>query len=208
MKICKKCGIEKELSGYHKKSEVIDGLQPICKECDKIEKKKYYNKNKERLLNKSKIRYKNNEEQEKLARKMHYLKNKEQVSIDKKKYYETNKEQILNRHSKNKEHRNNYGRKWQIANPGKVNANAAKRRAAKLQRTPKWLTKEDFKKIEAIYKLASTIQKLTSILYDVDHIIPLQGKAVSGLHVPWNLQIITKEENVKKKNKLLIEGAL
>lgn len=77
----------------------------------------------------------------------------------------------------------------------------AKRRAAKLQRTPKWLTKEDFVCIQRIYRKAQAATKRIGVLYHVDHIYPLQGRKVSGLHVPGNLQILTAEENVRKNNK-------
>lgn len=62
------------------------------------------------------------------------------------------------------------------------------------QATPKWLTEEDKKKIKALKQLAKELHKT------VDHIVPLQGKRVSGLHVPWNLQILSKEENSYKYN--------
>lgn len=64
-------------------------------------------------------------------------------------------------------------------------------RAKKLQRTPKWANLE---KIREIYKNCPEG-------YHVDHIIPLQGEKVSGLHVPENLQYLTAEENLSKSNK-------
>lgn len=67
----------------------------------------------------------------------------------------------------------------------------ARRKAKKLQRTPAWANLE---KIKNIYQLCPEG-------HHVDHIIPLQGKLVSGLHVPENLQYLTKEENLKKGNK-------
>jgi 5-methylcytosine-specific restriction endonuclease McrA len=87
-------------------------------------------------------------------------------------------------------------RAWYRANPDKRIALNAKRYAAKLQRTLHGLTKEHYKEIYSFYK---ECKKLGSD-YCVDHIIPLQGETVSGLHVPWNLQILTKSENSRKSN--------
>ena len=92
--------------------------------------------------------------------------------------------------------------KWAKANPGKKNAANAKRLAAKKQRTPKWLTKEQYAQIEQMYILAKELQWLSEELLEVDHIIPIQGKNVSGLHVPWNLQILTQRQNIIKSNKV------
>ena len=76
----------------------------------------------------------------------------------------------------------------------------ALRRAAKLQRIPAWLTDKHRKEIAAIYKQAAQITAHTGIAHHVDHILPLQGKNISGLHVPSNLQILTATENKSKGN--------
>ena len=90
---------------------------------------------------------------------------------------------------------------WKKANPAKVAAQTVKRYAAKLQRTPKWLSKEQLKEIEEFYIDAHAIQGFSGIPQNVDHIVPLQGENVSGLHVPWNLQIMYGPENWRKRNK-------
>jgi len=87
-------------------------------------------------------------------------------------------------------------------NAGKINAATAKRRAAKLLATPKWLTAEQLKEIEQFYILAKELETLNNVKYHVDHIVPLQGLNVSGLHVPWNLQVIKAHDNISKGNKL------
>ncbi len=83
-----------------------------------------------------------------------------------------------------------------------MNARCMKRYAAKIQATPKWLTKAHFKEMEWFYIEAARLTKETGIKHEVDHIVPLQGENVRGLHVPWNLQILTKSENIIKGNKL------
>ena len=58
------------------------------------------------------------------------------------------------------------------------------------------------KEIGAIYEEARRITAETGVLHVVDHIWPLKHPLCCGLHVPWNLQIITGVENDKKGNKL------
>lgn len=85
-------------------------------------------------------------------------------------------------------------------NPAKHTALEMKRRALKLQRSPKWLTSLHFNQIQMFYDAAAKLSKEFGIKMSVDHILPLQGKIVSGLHVPWNLQVISIKENCSKNN--------
>lgn len=85
-------------------------------------------------------------------------------------------------------------RLWVLANPGKANAITAKRRSAKLKRTPNW---SEYEAIKQFYINCPSG-------HQVDHIIPLQGELVSGLHVLGNLQYLTATENARKKNKFFI----
>lgn len=93
------------------------------------------------------------------------------------------------------------GRNWRKNNPEKNVAKTAKRNAAKLQRTPVWLNAGHWLEIASIYELCSAWRGI-GFDYHVDHIIPLQGKSVSGMHVPWNLQILNAKENISKGNRV------
>jgi hypothetical protein len=91
--------------------------------------------------------------------------------------------------------------KWKKENPDKVNAQRARRRAAKLNRMLKW-GKEYLKpEIDNWYRRAKLATIFMEEPYEVDHIEPLQGKDVSGLHVPWNLTLLTQSENASKGNR-------
>jgi hypothetical protein len=80
-------------------------------------------------------------------------------------------------------------------NSGKARADRAKRHATKLQATPKWITKEQLNEMWQFYSNCPEG-------YEVDHIVPLRGKQVKGLHIIWNLQYLPKEENRRKSNKI------
>jgi len=85
-----------------------------------------------------------------------------------------------------------------LHNRDKLKARTSLNRAKRLKRAPKWA---NLKKIERIYMLAQWASRFTNEPLEVDHIIPLQGEMVSGLHVEDNLQIIPRSENRRKKNK-------
>ncbi len=93
--------------------------------------------------------------------------------------------------------------RYKADKPGKVRADTVKRRTAKMPRTPAWLTADDLWVIEQAYELAALRTKLFGFSWHVDHVLPLQGKKVSGLHVPNNLQVIPWNDNVSKSNKFL-----
>lgn len=79
----------------------------------------------------------------------------------------------------------------------KTNAHARKAQTARLKRFPKWV---DEKKIQAIYASAKVMSEILGEEWHVDHVVPLQGKRVSGLHVHENLQILPRVENMRKHN--------
>jgi hypothetical protein len=81
------------------------------------------------------------------------------------------------------------------------NSLAAKRRGNKLHATPKWLSKDQLIKMGDLYWLCKDLLLISGQEYHVDHIVPLKGKNVCGLHVPWNLQILPSDVNIRKSNK-------
>jgi hypothetical protein len=130
--------------------------------------------------------------------------NPEKVKAAKRKYALKNadavKERIRIWREKNKEKMELARKSWAERNPHNHLARTRKRQAAKIQRTPKWLTKDDFWLIEEAYSLAALRTKMFGFQWDVDHIVPLQGKKVSGLHVPDNIQVIPAKQNYQKGN--------
>lgn len=84
--------------------------------------------------------------------------------------------------------------KWRKNNPKIALAGCRKYQAAKVNATPKWLSKDHLKEMQDFYMK-------TPKGFHVDHIEPIQGKNVRGLHVPWNLQYLPAALNQAKSNK-------
>jgi hypothetical protein len=111
---------------------------------------------------------------------------------------ERNKNWRLNNPEKYKES----NKKWRVNNPSVVRKLSADKRARKRFATPSWLSKDQKLEILATYRLAAELEITTGVKHNVDHIIPLSGENVSGLHVPWNLRVISAYENRRKHNKI------
>ena len=180
-KVCFKCKVDKPVVMFHKCIGRKDGLDFYCRVC----KKEYRKANSDKIKEKGKDYYKANSDKIKEYREA----NSDSIKEKGKDYRKANSDKIKE-----------YAKEYAKDNPDKRNALAAKRRSKRLQATPPWLTNEHLSAIRDFYTESKTLEKTTGIKHHVDHIVPLQGKNVCGLHVPWNLQVLSASENIAKKN--------
>lgn len=95
-------------------------------------------------------------------------------------------------------------RDWRRNNPARNAAKAARYRTRQFNAQPAWLTAIQKAQIEEFYEVAAALTVQTGVAHHVDHIYPLAGDSSCGLHVPWNLQVLTATENTSKKNRTVI----
>lgn len=137
--------------------------------------------------------------------KQYRLKNKERLKENHKKYYDENKaklqEDFKQYYLKNRARRRELGKAHYEENKSLYLAYSRTRKATLKRACPNCLSEDDLKIIVSIYKECKRLSEITGILHHVDHIVPLKGENVCGLHVPCNLQILTAEENLKKGNR-------
>lgn len=157
----------------------------------KVQSKIYRAQNKEACLERNYAWREKNLDKVRAQEKARRLANPEKDRAKARKYYYAHKELELARQ-----------KEWRIANKGIINAHTGKRKAARLQRTPNWLTDFDKLKMECYYSIAAMLTRVNNEPWHVDHVLPLRGKTVSGLHVPSNLQVLRGVENMRKGNRL------
>jgi 5-methylcytosine-specific restriction endonuclease McrA len=166
--------------------------------------KEYYKANRAKVIAYQKEYSKNNRDKINKRANEKYEEKIKPYSLN---YYQENREQILKKaaiyREKNKDIIAERDKSYAKRKPEKLRAIKSRRKKKVRIATPKWLTKEKLLEIEAFYLLAIELEKETGIPHQVDHIVPIQGKEVCGLHVPWNLQVLTQKENRQKSNKLL-----
>ena len=197
MKACSKCGETKPLTEFSKKTSCKDGLQRKCKSCASAEhaERRQANPDRVRALERaSKIA---NVENVRARQRVYRTENSEKVAKVK---------AIWSKANPNK--RKAYMAAWNKANPHMATAGTARYRASKLKQTPKWLSESETSEIIRCYELASTYTNLFGVKVHVDHIIPLRGGSVCGLHVPWNLRVLIAADNLKKNATYLQADAL
>jgi hypothetical protein len=90
---------------------------------------------------------------------------------------------------------------WQRQNRSRCTAIGMKYIAAKKSASPDWINEDMEEQINNIYWLADDLKKVSPDDYHVDHILPLQGRDICGLHVPWNLQVLPSDINIGKGNR-------
>lgn len=173
IKKCSKCKKTKDFKDFYKDRTKKYGYSYICKKCS-------------------------NKKQNEYCKKPHVKEKRNKLMRDKRNQDDNYRKKI------NKQ--NNVYQRKTMDNP----INRAKRTASsilcilrKTGQAPNWLSKKHIKDIEKLYVIAKLKSIKENISYEVDHIIPIKGKDIMGLHVLWNLRIITKEENKKKFNKIV-----
>jgi hypothetical protein len=122
----------------------------------------------------------------------------------KREYYEKNRGAVIARsQARPLSEKRGYQKAWKDRNQLWVRADTKARRRKHHVATPKWLTRRQKSEIRQLYQIAMTMTKTTGEQYVVDHIVPLRSEFVCGLHVPWNLRVITREENLAKSNQVV-----
>lgn len=194
VKLCPKCKNEKNLDAFGNDKQNKDGLSCWCKECRKEARVIWQNNNTEKVsASKKKYVEKNREIIRKKAR-LKYEENKGIILIERKIWYH-----------ENKEIHDGYKKKWIKNNSYKSAFYAAARRVIKANATPSWLKQTDYEFMEVAYAMAKIMTEKTGQKHHVDHIDPLNGKEVCGLHVPLNIRVILAKENLAKGNRLVKE---
>lgn len=191
MKLCVSCKAQKSLSEFYKRKDSPDGYRNDCKDCrKKVALKHYYidhEAGKERL-------------------RQSYEKRKATNPNLSAEQYAKNRKKDLERsklaYQANAEDRKAKQRLWSKTNRGTANALAKRYKLKKVNATPKWLSESQLLHIKCKYQLAAMLNIHGVEAWHVDHIVPIRGKDVCGLHVPWNLRVIPAKENMTKGNKL------
>ncbi len=218
MPICKKCLLEKPVERFYL-PKATGKLSTGCKDCTNARAREWVKNNPEKRSANTHNHYakkigKHPDEcrgsigseewrkRKKPNKTPYYHRNRQQLLEKVKARAKTKKAELSAYHkewrAKNVEKKREQDRQWRQDHPELVNLYSNSRRARKLRSQPTWLSAIQLAQMLEFYDIAQARQAQTGVEHHVDHIFPLHGKVFSGLHVPWNLQILAKQENLKK----------
>ena len=180
-KRCTKCSKRKVLKKFPVDKRMLNGRSSWCRQCAIVSIHKRRAENPVEVHAADKIRRKANSEKIAVIMKAWYKANTKSAIARCKIWQGKNKARVTANH-----------KAWRRANKGKCAAYTRAHQAAKLNAVPPWLTEKDFEAIDRVYI------KVAKLGLTVDHIVPLRGRIVCGLHVPWNLRPLSKSANSKK----------
>jgi hypothetical protein len=175
-RVCTKCKVEKPLIEFRKDSSRKLGHSYLCKPCSAAKDHARYSFDISGQRQRGRDFYHKTQERQRDLRKIRYWADPESQKAKVRKWYKSHITEVL--------------------------AYNGKRRSLKLNATPPWLTAIHEAQMQEMYDIARARTVQTGIEHHVDHIHPLKGNGFNGLHVPWNLQVITAFENLSKRNNL------
>ena len=164
-----------------------------CVECAKEYKREYVKRTGDASTKKWR---ENNKEKVKETRKAYYHNNKDKFIASARKWKANNPDKVKKAFDK-----------WLEENRGVFNMKSRERYRMMKEASPNWSDKDYIKDIYSNCAEWCSILKECGIStkFEVDHIVPINNKNVCGLHNEFNLQILSKTENLVKSNKLLEE---
>jgi hypothetical protein len=191
VKLCVTCKAQKPLSEFYKRKDSPDGYRNDCKVCRSLTSLKKYYENHEAGKARLKVAHAKRIANSPNFYAERYAKYKEQDLARAKLAYQANAEE-----------RKAKQRLWSKTNRGIANALSKRYKLKKAKATPLWLTLEQLYNMQCTYKVAAQLSETSSQKWHVDHIVPIRGKDVCGLHVPWNLQLLPAKMNMQKGNRI------
>lgn len=195
LRTCTKCGAGKPLTDFYRKKA---GYQPLCKVCSKAASEEYRAKNRETILALAKKRYAAQRETLLAKQKAYYAANAPERLAYAAKWRAQNPERARLLYEANAEKQRAAAREWKRASPEHQRMLEKARRAVS-KRIPAWA---DRALMADIYKYAK-IMRAAGVDCHVDHVVPLRGRTVCGLHTDANLTVVPAEVNLRKGAKLL-----
>jgi hypothetical protein len=178
---CTECRAVYPLDLFHKSKHNAAGRSLICKDCKRARRVARYAANPEKYAARRRVAYEKNREKELaynaawMGANRHTLKPPSAAALKAARV------------------------RWRARHLDAARAAGRERESLRRSRAPAWVSPKEF---GAIYRMAATLQEASGRPVQVDHVVPLAGKTVCGLHVPWNLRIIPASVNNRKRAKL------